>query len=310
MTKVTDKKRPVAIFIFQDEYGAEKKAGLTLDLASTIPNISSLLEGSTSKVEYKYRSDVSQKALTAYFRSVSARVKGIDFEGFVDLSPVDWNFVFWLAFRLGDTQFYEDMSHFPDLMEVADLILKMPEPARLFYFGTYLGQCFGFDCDCDRHRIKLLRREARKWLETLESGDRERYQNTPIPGAYRKYKKQLTHTYDLDSKFKNDWLADNQTDIDSERIFNWYDLDMDTKVHLVHIGAKLPLCACERPFYEMWNAFCSMVPSVANSLWTNMKRNELMKYAQTTDDKKDGVARRKQSFDDLCAYVEFARDRK
>jgi hypothetical protein len=311
MTKVSDKKHPAAFFVFQDQTTMVKKAGLTIDLANAIPNIASLLGDSDEKIEYRYRGDVSQNAVNAYFRSVSARIKGVEFNGFAELSIVDWNFVFWLAFRLGDSQFYETYGpNFPPMMDVADKILHMPEPARLFYLGTYLGECFAFDCNCDRHRIKLLRKEAQRWMASLDSVERTRYENTPISGAYRNYKRQLVHTYDQDEKFKDDWLATNLVEIEAERIYNWYELDMEIKVHLVHIGAKLPPCACKRSFDEMWTAFCSMIPPIADFLWTNMKRDELMKYAVTSDDKKDGVARRKKTIEDLRAYVDFTRDRK
>jgi hypothetical protein len=309
VTKMTDKKKPAAVFVFQGGDGMEKKAGLTLDLAQAIPNISSLIGDSEQKVEYKYRHDVTPKALSTYLRSVSARIKSMPYDGLTELTPEDWNLVFWLAYRLGDTEFYEDTSQFPEMMEIADLILQMPEPARLFYFGTYLGECFAYECDCDRNRVKLLRKEAKQWLESLSQASQHRYQNTPIPGIYRKYKKESTHTYDLDEKYKDQWLIDNQEDLDAGRIFNWYELDMETKVHLVHLNIKLYACTCERPFYEMWNGFCSTLPRIADFLWSNMKRDELMKYTKTSDSKKDGVAKRKDTFEDLLAYVEFARDR-
>lgn len=303
-------KRAALIFCFTDSTdGQEQRAGLTHDLASAIPILAELIQDSPTdtRTEYRYREEVTRDVVFFYLKLVSARSKETELPEPENFDSLKWKHLFWLAFRLEDTQFFsEDNFEFlPELDAVSDLLLEMPRPALLHYFGAYLAHCFMVDCTCDRQRVRLLRKEARSWLETLDPKTRSKYERTPLSGKFRKIKKTLSHSYDLDELNRTTWESKNANDLESGSIFNWYDLDMEIKVHLVHLQINLPACSCKVDFFEHWNTFCTLSPSIASYIWQNMKRDELAKYIKTSDSKKVGTALRKESFDDLVAYVEF-----
>jgi len=120
-------------------------------------------------------------------------------------------------------------------------------------------------------------------------------------------KKQLGHTYDLEEKFKEDWDTENGDAVSAGEMFDWYELDRDIQTHMIFRQAKTPKCTCSRSFYGMWNKFCTMNGGVADFLWTNMKRDELMKYCWTEDTKRDGVVKRKKTLEDLKSYIVFSK---
>lgn len=305
-------KKAAIIFIFVDSHtGDEKKAGLTAQLVNAIPALKPAYMND-SIVEFKYKTDIPSKVVSAYFKIVSSRIsenKEIDFSTF---TPHDWSSLFWLAFRLKDTDFFDERnnSFFPNFADLNSVILEMPEPAKLHYFGEYIGSCFSFECNCDRLRIKELKEDTKAWLDTLVDSQRQKYVATPISGVFKKVKKQLGHTLDLDDVMKEQWKTENEAALQSGTIFDWYELTMDIKIHLVHIQCELPKCTCERDFNEMWKKFCTTSPVIASFIWTNMKRDQLMRYAKTSDIQKDNIARRKKTFDELKTYIEFAKDKK
>lgn len=306
--KKTKKPVPTIIFIYL-ENDVEKRTGFMTPVAKEIPAFSEIIQNSGK--EFRYAHELSTSAMTAYFKTIVSRISPKPPIDYSNLTAQEWNQIFWLAFRLNDLAFFDNTSFFPDItsLEIDKVILQMPEPAKLHYCGAYLGSCFYFDCNCDRLRISQLKEDANEWLESQNWLDRQKYLATPRSGNF-KPGKTMGYIYDQNETMKTDWLKRNADALQNNTIFNWYDLDLSTKIHLVHLVFDVPKCSCNYDFYEMWNKFCTFIPSVAKFLWDNMKRDQFLLYAKTSDPQKDGSAGRKKSFNELKTYVEFVGNKK
>lgn len=306
------KQKPAIVFNYTDiSTGAQKSQGFIMQMVNELPAFKEVFEKSNS--EFVYDHDLSTNAMNAYFGIVRSRIQGKEPANYPDLTPQDWIYIFWLAYRLDDQKFFdENASCFPSIDKLINDVLKMPAPARLHYFGAYLGVCFTRECNCDHVRIAQLKEDAEEWLKSQPESDQVKYHKTQLlrSGNFKSKKGCLGYIYDRSGEMKHDWSVRIKTELQNGTIFNWYDLDLQTQIHLVHLQARIPECTCILEFTEVWHAFCTKSPAIAKFLWDNMKRNCLMKYAISSDTKADGVAARKGTFEELNRYIEFIRTNK
>ena len=287
------------------------KTPIPLKYALAMPVVQIALERFVEgkKMRFDYREETTKEAVFTYLSIKKAQVDETDMPDLSKVTAETWTHVFSLACHFGDMAFFEDESiQFPELDDVVDEVPNMVQEAMMFYIEWYLSDAFYPDCECEHGKVRDMKEDAEAWWDTLPEATRKIYSATisapDLPMKWVGHYPNETHMLLVDKNeyFRSSFEYYNRDDIASGEIYNWYGLDTEIRQYLISkFHTKVPKCECVCSFHTVWTNFNTMHPSLAEFIWTNMDRENLLEIANCPRKKVNTMKR--SSFGDMTAYV-------
>lgn len=275
------------------------------EIAQNVPNIRLSMSISCQESQsrkYIFRAETTIKAIKDYFLSIKTGKLKTD-------SLAD---VILLAYNLGDLN-YSDKYLLPDLQDLSDGdLIKIPEPALYKYVKQYLQEIFNPECICGYEfsqniqqssdnnptsEIYLIVYEFRRYFD-------DRKINYPAKAKDRGalYSKNMGNLIVTLNRMKLYIINSQNFPLICKQFVG---LPQTTRIWIMNRICCIYICNISLSFYNSWLNFICERRELANFLWNNMDRDNLLNIGGVNKFKPQYNSMKKKEFCELQKYIEL-----